>query len=188
MTQLDLTHRTDLPEDLRFLLGDYPRDGWVAHPHFARSIQNWLGAHHSFRQLGDVLASKTQRYLNRDTEADTYINGLAYYGDLLIRNLHGHHTWEDSSYFPELAAADHRFKRGQDLLESDHVELDALLDRITTRSNRAIQLQTLDPKQVYETAAPLEHDFETLKKFLNRHLSDEEDLVVPILLHHKMRA
>jgi len=68
------------------------------------------------------------------------------------------------------------------------VELDALLDRITIRSNRAIQLQTLDPKQVYETAAALEHDFETLKKFLNRHLSDEEDLVVPILLHHKMRA
>jgi hypothetical protein len=27
-----------------------------------------------------------------------------------------------------------------------------------------------------------------LKKFLNRHLSDEEDLVVPILLHHKMPA
>ena len=183
-----LNTRQELPNEIHFLLDGYPRDGWTSHPNFARSIQNWLGAHQMFRQLGEILLSKTQRFMDNQIDGAGYVTGLGQYGDMLIRNLHGHHTWEDRSYFPELARADQRFQAGQELLESDHLELDNLLDDITQRSNRVIKLFDLDPSQIKNDIGPLREEFAKLSVFLNRHLTDEEDLIVPILLHHKMRG
>ena len=173
---------------MQTLLRDYPRDAWPDHPNFARSIQNWMGAHQSFRALTDLLAHDTQTFLDKDMESEAYAARLGFYGNLLVRNLHGHHTWEDRSYFPELMAADDRFESGLDMLETDHVALDALLDGITHTANRVIQLHQLEPSQMVNEAGPLEADFSQLQGFLARHLADEEDLIVPILLHHKMRG
>ena len=183
-----LNTRQELPNEIHFLLDGYPRDGWTSHPNFARSIQNWLGAHQMFRQLGEILLSKTQRFMDNQIDGADYVTGLGQYGDMLIRNLHGHHTWEDRSYFPELSRADRRFQAGQELLESDHLELDNLLDDITQRSNRVIKLFDLDPSQIKNDIGTLREEFAKLSVFLNRHLTDEEDLIVPILLHHKMRG
>lgn len=183
-----LDTRHGLPDELRGLIDGYPRDGWTTHPHFARSIQNWLNAHSMFRQLGQILTKKTEQVLDRRIDDQTYVKDLGHFGNLLVRNLHGHHTWEDREYFPELAAADTRFTACQDLLEGDHVTLDQLLDQITRRSNRVIQLFDLDRAQLRDEIAPLSDQFAKLERFLHRHLSDEEDLVVPILLHHKMRS
>ena len=55
MTQT-IQQREGLPDDMRILLRDYPREAWPDHPHFARSIQNWMGAHQMFRQLGEITA------------------------------------------------------------------------------------------------------------------------------------
>jgi hypothetical protein len=85
---------------MRTLLHDYPRDAWPDHPHFARSIQNWLGAHQMFRDLGNHIETQTQRILDKDIDEDRYLNTLNRYGTALIQNLHGHHSWEDQSYFP----------------------------------------------------------------------------------------
>lgn len=74
------------------------------------------------------------------------------------------------------------------MLEGDHMELDALLDRFTRGANRVVQLATLDPAQMAGEAGPVRDMAEQLNGFLNRHLTDEEDLVVPILLHHRLRA
>jgi len=188
MTQLDIEKREGLPREMQTLLRDYPRDAWPDHPNFARSIQNWMGAHQSFRSLADLLVGDTQNFLEKDTESVTYVERLGFYGNLLVQNLHGHHTWEDRSYFPELMAADKRFETGLNMLESDHVALDALLDGITHKANRVIRLHDLEPKQMAGEAGPLENDLSQLQSFLQRHLKDEEDLVVPILLHHKMRG
>ena len=88
--------RTDpLSPELNHLINDYLRDAWDAHPNFARSTQNWLGAHQAFRQLSDICVSKTERILDKDMDAEHYGHILGRYGDSLVRNLHGHHTWED---------------------------------------------------------------------------------------------
>ena len=114
--------RTDpLSPELGHLINDYPRDAWDAHPNFARSTQNWLGAHQAFRQLSDICVSKTERILDKDIDAEHYGHILGRYGDSLVRNLHGHHTWEDRQFFPELARADPRFETGLDLLEQDQL-------------------------------------------------------------------
>lgn len=188
MTQYDITTRTGLPPEMQTLLRELPRDGWQEHPHFARSISNWMGAHGMFRQLGDLVREDTESYLNGDEDPQRYAARLAHFGSLLVRNLHGHHGWEDRSFFPDLEAADSRFSRGLEMLETDHVALDALLERFTRGGNRVVQLAQLDPDQIRDEAGGLHGIATEITGFLNRHLTDEEDLVVPILLHHKLRG
>ena len=173
---------------MQALLRDYPRDSWPDHPNFARSIRNWMCAHQSFRQLAALIGDQTERYLDKQTGADEYADNLGYFGNLLVQNLHGHHTWEDRTYFPELMRADSRFEQGLDMLEHDHLALDEVLDDITLTANRAIQLHQLDPAEMKDEAGRLHGFISKLQAFLDRHLADEEDLVIPILLHHKMRA
>lgn len=180
--------RQGLPTEMQILLRDYPRETWPGHPNFAASIQNWMGAHVMFRRLATQAQRQTEAYLGGDLDADAFAERFGYYGDLLVRNLHGHHTWEDRSFFPELGAADDRFRHGLEMLESDHFEMDHLLDSFTRQGNRAVVLAHMDPDQAYEAAGLLLPQTVAISAFLQRHLTDEEELVVPILLHHRMRG
>lgn len=188
MTQMTLSERQALPQDMRGLLRDYPRDAWPDHPNFAASIRNWMGAHQMFRQLADLSRAETERYMDKSRAPEDFAARLAYYGDLLVRNLHGHHGWEDRSFFPELSKADRRFEHGLDMLEADHTVLDEVLDRFTRASNRVVKLIQLDEAQARDEAGGLHDIASEIEGYLARHLSDEEDLVVPIILHHKLRG
>lgn len=187
-----MTHaalRTEgLSLEMQVLLRDYPRDAWPDNPHFTRSIQNWMGAHQMFRQLGEINANDTEAFLDRRISTDEYVGRLGYYGDQLVKNLHGHHTWEDRQFFPELSRADQRFDQGLETLESDHELMDNILDNFTRTANRVITLASLDESQVRDEAAKVHAYTQSIESFLNRHLQDEEDLVVPIILHHKLRG
>ena len=188
MTQNQITERQALPDHMRLLLRDYPRDAWPDHPNFARSIQNWMGAHTMFRRLGGVTRTETEGYLDKTRDPDDFAGRLSVYGNLLVRNLHGHHTWEDRSFFPELEAADPRFEAGLEMLEADHEVLDETLDRFSRTGNRVMKLIHLDEAQARDEGGALHGMAEEIEGYLARHLSDEEDLVVPILLHHKLRG
>ena len=180
--------RNGLPNEMQTLLTDYPREAWPDNPHFAASIQQWMGAHQMFRQLTDIVIKDTKRVIDKQRDPQDYAARLGHFGNLLVMNLHGHHTWEDRSYFPELLAADDRFETGLEMLEADHQVLDAGLAALTHSANRAIKLQQMDEKQMREEAANVLDNVTDVARYLARHLPDEEDLVVPILLHHKMRG
>ena len=184
----DIHTREGLPPEMQTLLRDLPRDSWSDHPNFARATRNWMGAHQGFRQLGAITQQDTEAFLDAKIEGEHYAGRLSHFGNLLVRNLHGHHTWEDRSYFPELAAADPRFVVGLEMLENDHHEMDVLLETFVHTANRVVQLARLEPKQMEEEAKPLRDVAEGLNRFLDRHLTDEEDLAVPIILHHKLRG
>lgn len=178
----------DMPSEMQVLLTDYPRDSWDAHPGFKQKTRNWLGAHKMFRQLGGIIREETERYLEKSRALDDFAARLSYYGDAMVRNLHGHHHFEDHSYFPELSAADPRFDAGLLILEKDHETLDAVLNEFTETSNRTIKLIQLDEKQAREEAGKLHGVAQTIETFLDRHLTDEEELAVPIILHHRLRG
>ncbi|MGB8621804.1 MAG: hemerythrin domain-containing protein [Paracoccaceae bacterium] len=186
----DLTEiRTDpMPEAMRVLLHDYPRDSWDANPHFRDATKRWLGAHDMFRQLTVHLRSENEAYLDRNRAPDDHAARLSYVGNALVRNLHGHHGWEDHRYFPELSAADPRFDAGLEILEKDHAALDAVLDRFTRVANRTIKLIHLDERAARDEAGALHGETQRIEAFLARHLGDEEDLAVPIILHHRLRG
>ncbi|MEE4011725.1 hemerythrin domain-containing protein [Roseibium sp. FZY0029] len=179
---------TAMPADMRILLDAYPRDTWEAHPGFKEKTSNWLGAHVMFRQLAELVHLETQAYLEKLRDPDAFAARLSRYGDLLVRNLHGHHTWEDKRYFPELCEADPRFEKGLEILEKDHEALDTMLFGFSRTANRAIKLVQLDEAQAREEAGKLQPVTETIEKLLSRHLSDEEELAVPIILHHRLRG
>lgn len=188
MTEAFEIRTEPMPEEMRVLLRQYPRDEWGAHPGFKEKTRNWLGAHQMFRRLGGLVRSETERYLDRNRDPDDYAARLSYYGDALVRNLHGHHGWEDYSYFPELSAVDPRFESGLEILEKDHEVLDGVLDRFTGVANRTIKLIQLDEHAARDEAGAVHRDSEVIEAFLARHLSDEEDLAVPIILHHRLRG
>lgn len=188
MTDIMDIRTTPMPEEMRVLLQAYPRDSWDANPHFKQATKNWIGAHLMFRRLGDLVRSETERYLDGNRGPEGFAARLSYYGGALVRNLHGHHGWEDHSYFPELSEADPRFDAGLEILEKDHEALDGVLDRFKRAANRTIKLIQLDQGAAHEEAGALHAEAEVIEAFLARHLGDEEDLAVPIILHHRLRG
>ena len=179
---------TDMPEELRFLLDRYPRDSWDTHAGFKEKTRHWLGAHQMFRRVAERVRLGSEDLLNKDSAVEEYAARWSYYGANLVGFLHGHHGREEHSYFPELSAADPRFDAGLELLEKDHADLDHVLDDFTKSANRVIKLATLDEAQSREEAAQVHRSAQTIEAFLKRHLSDEEELAVPIILHHRLRG
>lgn len=181
--------RTDpMPAEMGELLAIYPRDTWQAHPGFREKTRHWLGAHQMFRGLAAQVRKDAEGFLDNAVDSGEYAERLSSLGGALVANLHGHHRWEDASYFPELSAADPRFERGLEVLEKDHADLDQVLDDFVGAANRAIKLIDLDVIQARDEVGAFHGCAECIETFLKRHLADEEELAVPIILHHRLRG
>ena len=141
-----------------------------------------------FRKLSNLVRRDAEVYLDHNRSGDDFAARLSHFGNALVGNLHGHHGWEDLEYFPELAAADPRFSAGLEILEKDHKDLDAVLDQFTRSANRAIKLVQLEEAKAREEVGELHKVAETIEAFMERHLGDEEELAVPIILHHRLRG
>lgn len=177
---LTLENRTGLPEALHVLLHDYPREGWQADPGFHGLVSFWLERHMMFRQLMARMATDTQAFLDGRTDARNFAGGIAQFGGMFVNQLHGHHQIEDHHYFPILRSRDDRIERGFDLLDADHHALDGILARFVDQANGAIQGVTgSDPKT---GAGRLLTGLADLERLIDRHLTDEEDLIVPVIL------
>ncbi len=177
-----------LPDEMRILLKDYPRNDWENHPGFKDKTRQWLDAHLMFRRLGEVVRLDIEDYLDKDQDAQQFASRLSFFGNRLVGNLHGHHGWEDHYYFPELSAADPRFDAGLAILEQDHANLDSVLEEFTSAANRTIKLVQLDENSARDEAGKLHSAIERIEELLQRHLRDEEELAVPIILHHRLRG
>lgn len=179
----NLTDRQELPEALRVLLKEYPREAWDSSDNFGALIRFWLDRHMMFRKLMASLQNETERALDGDQDARALGGRVSRYGSMLVGELHGHHNVEDVHYFPRLRQLDGRLEKGFDLLDSDHHELDGMIEAFTSDANR--MLNTVSAQG--EWRAPAEAFRKGLIRFerdLDRHLVDEEDLIVPVLLKY----
>jgi len=180
MTDLSLDARTGLPDALRILLEDYPREGWAAHPQFHGLVSFWLERHMMFRQLMEHMTRETEAFLDGNRDPAGFAQGIARYGGVFVNQLHGHHQIEDHHYFPILRDRAARIARGFDLLDADHHALDGILARFVDQANGAIQgASGRDPRS---TAGTLRDGLAGLERLIDRHLTDEEDLIVPVIL------
>ncbi|MBD3664160.1 hemerythrin domain-containing protein [Sulfitobacter sp. TSTF-M16] len=173
---------------MRILLEQIPRESWAAHPGFKQATKNWLGAHQMFRRLAETLRLDAERVLDGNADKRRYAERLSYYGDALVRNLHGHHHFEDTSYFPELGAADPRFVAGLEILETDHEVLDTILDSFVRNANLVLTSDTAGADDFRNRVGAVHRSALTIEQLLARHLADEEELAVPIILHHRLRG
>lgn len=173
---LTLDTRDGLPDALRVLLHDFPRGTWPDHDNFAGLVAFWLDRHLMFRKLMTALIDDAELAIDRRIDARTHAAKLSRHGSMLLQNLHGHHQIEDHHYFPILAAREPVINKGFELLDSDHHAMDGLLNRFADGANAVIQGKT--------EAGVFREDLLSFRAMLDRHLIDEEELVVPVILKH----
>ncbi len=180
---LALSDRQGLPDALRVLLEEYPRNGWSTDPGFNNLIAFWLDRHMMFRRLMAEMRKGTEGLLDRKMEADRFGAMVSRYGGMFVQQLHGHHMIEDQHYFPTLSKKDPRIEKGFAILDKDHHDLDAYLASFVTRANEVIGLRD-DRRKLQDAAGRFQTELTRLERLLDRHLIDEEDLIVPVILRY----
>lgn len=174
----ELNLRSGLPEALRVLLAEYPREGWAADKRFQGLVSFWLERHMMFRKLIGLMQADTLALLDRALDPAQFANRINRFGSMFVNDLHGHHQIEDQHYFPLLAAKEAHIARGFEILDRDHHAIDGHLNGFITAANAVLQ------RPDRTNAGHFNTQLQRLDGFLNRHLIDEEDLIVPIILRH----
>ncbi|HET8974806.1 MAG TPA: hemerythrin domain-containing protein, partial [Pseudolabrys sp.] len=106
----------------------------------------------------------------------------------MLDQLNVHHQIEDLHYFPIFRAADERLARGFDVLEGDHHHIHVDMARTAETATallRALQCGCDTMRQCGDGYADASG---ALLKGLVRHLDDEEDLIVPLILDRSEEA
>lgn len=180
----ELMTRSGLPEDLRILLKTCPRDEWRGHANFDGLTEFWLERHSGFRELLSRIRGETESVLSDDLDASTFGRRLHRYGSLFVSQLHEHHNVEDVHYFPLLLQCDRRLARGFEILDRDHGVLDGELHRFTEDTNAVLSALRAD-SLAKDALSRFGDAISTFEGLLDRHLLDEEEIVIPVILEHR---
>lgn len=180
--ELALATRAGLPEDLKLLLSHYPREVWTGHANLGEMASFWLSRHAMFRELGAMLDDASARYREGNIDARAYAQFFAPRLQFFLQQLHAHHHIEDDHYFPIFRRADARLVRGFDMLEGDHDALAASIQNAVTTANDFLRALNGASEGVQPAAEAYAQSGGVLLRGLVRHLDDEEDLIVPLIL------
>jgi iron-sulfur cluster repair protein YtfE (RIC family) len=170
-----------LSEELRFLARLHPRESWPGHAGLGPLASFWLQRHQAFRELDEVLQSGSQDALDQQHEPQRLRAWLGRHLQVLLWQLQEHHQVEDHHYFPVFRRIEPRLAAGFELLERDHENLHETLAAIVERAN-AVLAPASDPGAFHGALERYLDAQRTLGRELLRHLDDEEDLVIPLLL------
>lgn len=184
---LDLRTRTALPDDLAYLRASYPSATWRGHANFGQLSDFWLQMHDSLRAQGGQLEQITLDFREGRLDAGRYrqvfVPGLNHF----LQHMIGHHQIEDRHYFPKFRSLDPRMVAGFDLLERDHEQIHEALLASAETANHFLSAFGQGAEQVRRAADAYAAKSAELLTLLMRHLADEEDLIVPAMLHHGER-
>lgn len=180
-TLYDIETRKGLPEHLRVLADKYPRAVWQGHGNFNELTSFWLERHLMFRRVIEKLIADTEVQL--DTNKPRYEAELSRYTGFFLDQLHQHHTIEDTHYFPKFNQFDGRLVRAFDMLDKDHHALDAHLAGLAEHTN-AVLTGSKNNRDARDATGRLLAVQTGFRRFLDRHLQDEEEIIVPIVLEY----
>jgi hypothetical protein len=173
---------TALGDELLVLPRLHPRETWAGHAKLGAIARFWLERHEMFRRLDETIRSGTETALNKRTPAADLKPWLLRHLRWQLGGLEEHHQVEDLHYFPVFGRAEPRLAPGFELLERDHTALHAAISGIVERANAVLVVEDAD-SATFPAALGRFHDAHLdLGRELLRHLDDEEDLVIPLLL------
>jgi hypothetical protein len=173
------------PAERDVLLKRHPRERWASNG--SLDVAFWLEVHRRFRHECAALEGLADDYRQQRVQAQELAIVTAPRLAGLLTDLRGHHQVEDFHYFPVFRRLAPQLTSGIDVLEHDHAELDqdAVAARGALRELRAA-LTAADASTSGATAALAAQQYViAASRFclrIRRHLDDEEDLVVPLLL------
>jgi hemerythrin-like domain-containing protein len=185
---LSLATRSGLSDDLKVLLARYPREVWDSHANLGEMATFWLSRHAMFRELGTTLDEAAERFRSHAIDAEQFAGFFAPRLQFFLQQLHAHHHIEDHHYFPIFRSADTRLVRGFEMLEGDHDALAASIQHSIASANHFLGALNGVPADVQPAAEAYIQSGAILLRGLIRHLDDEEDLIVPLILHRGENA
>lgn len=171
-----------LSEDLLVLAQQYPRETWPTHPRLGDLARFWLERHAMFRAFDEAIRRNTDAALTGKLDLDVYRPFLIRTLNRFLGDLEGHHQVEDHHYFPVFRKADARLGRGFDLLDADHEAIHAAIESIVDHANGFLRADAASHGAVASALARFRDAHFELGSGLIRHLDDEEDIVIPLIL------
>ncbi len=179
---LDLDTRTGWPGDLRLLIERYPREVWQSHANLGDLARFWLGIHDGFRQSALALARGSAEFREGRMTPAEYRAWFRPRLQTFLGHLEGHHTIEDHQFFPVFSAAEPRLVRGFEVLETDHENIHAAMSDTFEAATAFLRLADGDRDAMMRAADRYAAAGGKLLRKLGRHLEDEEDLIIPLIL------
>lgn len=182
MTDEMLFAREALPDDLKVLLRKYPRESWGTEHTIGQMGSFWLQRHDMFRELGAALVAETAKLEQGVVDAPEFARWFAPRLNFFLSQLDGHHQIEDHHYFPTFAAADARLKRGFDILDNDHHLIHDLLEANAVAARGFLHSLGNGGDALKYATDDYAGQAGKLLSGLLRHLEDEEDLIIPLMI------
>jgi hypothetical protein len=179
---LALARRSGWPTALRALLERYPREQWQGHANLGEMARFWLSRHDMFRELATMIQTIETQFRAGTLPAAEFPRHLVPRLQFLLSQLNVHHQIEDLHYFPIFRAADTRLARGFDVLEGDHHAIHADMAATADTANALLRALAGDTDALRRCGDDYAAASGELIKGLIRHLDDEEDLIVPLIL------
>ena len=174
--------RTALSDELRVLARRHPRESWASQANLGELARFWLQRHEMFRHLDAVIRDGTEDALRERTEAAAFKTWLGRHLGWSLWQFEEHHQVEDHHYFPLFRRAEPRLAAGFELLERDHDALHIAIGGMVERANAVLASEARDRAAFCANLDRFREAQVDLGRELIRHLDDEEDLVIPLLL------
>jgi len=177
-----LDGRTGLPEAHRWLLETYPRLRW-RDAELGEVARFWLHMHASFRQKQAEMAHQVSRW-RESGDLVALHRGLIPTLQAYLQHLDGHHRVESGHYFPVMRRVEPRITTGIDLLDTDHDAIHGQLEALFKAGLAFHQGLSDGAADASDRAARLGDVLERTSRQAERHLEDEEDIVIPLIQRH----
>ena len=179
---LALARRSGWPDDMRHLIARYPREQWLGHANLGEMGRFWLSRHDMFRELAGMIQEIETQFRAGALPAAQFPRLFVPRLKFMLSQLDLHHQIEDYHHFPLFRAADERLARGFDVLEGDHHAIHADMERTAETANALLRALNGEADALTRCADAYATASGALIKGLVRHLDDEEDLIVPLIL------
>ena len=179
---LALDTRAGWPDDLRVLADRYPREQWDNHANLGSMARFWLQRHAMFREIASALEDATKAFRAGTATCQDFRAWFPPRLQFFLQQLNAHHQIEDLHYFPVFQAAERALARGFDVLEADHGAIHQSIDATVETANTFLRAAANDAAALRTAGDSYSAASDKLMHQLSRHLGDEEDLIIPLIL------
>ncbi|NRB40851.1 MAG: hemerythrin domain-containing protein [Pseudomonadales bacterium] len=176
--QVDI--RQQLPDVIQNQLLGIERHSWSEHARYAGKAQFFINYHRDLLATAAYIEQALQSLLDSSLQAfsSMQLQSLLSATHYLIERTQNHHQIEDHAYFPQFRRIMPSLGTGIDLLDQDHKLLDAALHELDVMMQNLLKLALVSRQQLSVFFDKIRH----LQKILQRHLYDEEEVIIPLFL------